>query len=141
MAIEIKDLLEPRYLETVFADFDGKIDPSFVKSLREKLGLTQYVFAKMLHVSKKTVEKWEQGGNPIKGGDAALLYLLNKHPEYAKDLLMIIPHNMAAPSKFAFLVDYSKVMSFTTKQDYYEHNANAFLDDKSYSWGVITYYA
>lgn len=141
MAIEIKDLLEPRYLETVFADFDGKIDPSFVKSLREKLGLTQYVFAKMLHVSKKTVEKWEQGGNPIKGGDAALLYLLNKHPEYAKDLIMIIPHNMAAPSKFAFLVDYSKVMPFTTKPDYYEHNANAFLGDKSNSWGVITYYA
>lgn len=144
MGIMLDKLMNASYLETVFADFDGKVDAAFVKNLREKLSLTQYVFAKMLHVSKKTVEKWEQGGNPIKGGDAALLYLLDKHPEYAKDLLQIIPHHMLVPTQFAFFVDYSnsyaKCLELNSMPSSGESNMY-MMDCKNDSWGVSANHA
>ncbi len=141
MTITLESLKNASYLETVFADFDGKIDAAFVKNLRDKLGLTQYVFAKMLHVSKKTIEKWEQGGNPVKGGDAALLFLLDKHPEYARELLQIIPHNMIAPSQFAFLVDYTKTIKIDFGPSPSAETYKPTMDYKKDSWGTRDYYA
>lgn len=45
------------------------------KDLRNRLNFTQNKFANILGVSKKTIEKWEQGVNPIKGPAARLVYL------------------------------------------------------------------
>jgi len=63
-----------------FFDPNDEIDARFVRNLRDKLDMTQYVFASVLGVSKKTVEKWEQGANPIIGPTAKFLYLINEDP-------------------------------------------------------------
>ena len=59
-----------------FLDIDNIVDKNYIKSLRETLDMSQVVFADLLGVSKKTIEKWEQGANPIKGCSSRLLYLL-----------------------------------------------------------------
>jgi putative transcriptional regulator len=60
-----------------FVDIDNLVDKDFVKNLRSKLQLTQFAFATILGVKKKTIEKWEQGKNPVRGPAAVLLYLLD----------------------------------------------------------------
>ena len=57
------------------------IDGLFLKELRNKLELTQVQMANYLGVSKKTIEKWEQGVNPIIGAAARLIYLISKEPK------------------------------------------------------------
>lgn len=65
-------------------NIDEIVDKDFVKSLRKKLNLTQNALAMALGVTKKTIEKWEQGKNPIKGCSARLLFSLEKNPELLK---------------------------------------------------------
>jgi putative transcriptional regulator len=60
-----------------FHDIDRRIDGQFVKNIREKLNTSQSFFAHVLGVSKKTIEKWEQGKNPIKGTASRLLYSIS----------------------------------------------------------------
>lgn len=52
------------------------VNSDFVKKFRKENDLTQYALANILCVSKKTVEKWEQGANAVKGCAAVLLSLL-----------------------------------------------------------------
>ena len=64
-----------------YIDIESVVTNKFVKELRQKLNMTQAVFAEILGVTKKTIEKWEQGKNPVKGCSARLLYALNENPE------------------------------------------------------------
>ena len=48
-----------------------------VKNIREKIGLTQKLFAKYLGVSTKTVEAWEAGRNKPFGPSNRLLWLMD----------------------------------------------------------------
>ena len=57
------------------------IDGEYVKALRKKLGLTQTLFAALLKVSNKAVEKWEQGANPVTNGNAVAMVLFDHNPE------------------------------------------------------------
>ncbi len=57
-----------------------KIDANYVKALRKKLGLSQTLFATLMRVSNKTVEKWEQGANPVTNGNAVAMVLFNRDP-------------------------------------------------------------
>ena len=57
-----------------------KIDGEYVKALRNKLGLSQSMFALLMRVSNKTVEKWEQGKNPVTNGNAVAMVLFNRDP-------------------------------------------------------------
>lgn len=65
------------------------VDAEFVKSLRKKLNLSQSMFAELLNVKKKTVEKWEQGINPISNGNAVAMIIFDKHPEMAREFIEI----------------------------------------------------
>lgn len=67
-------------------DIDSKVTPKFVKELRKKLNVSQRLFSKILGISIKTVEKWEQGANPTKGTASRLLYLLDKYDFLMNDL-------------------------------------------------------
>ncbi len=49
-----------------------------IKSIRNKIGLSQLAFAKALGVSKKTVEAWEAGRNEPQGPAQRILELLQK---------------------------------------------------------------
>jgi len=52
-----------------------------VKSLRERLGLTQKQFSGMIGVSIKTLQNWEQGRREPEGPAKALLRVVEKEPQ------------------------------------------------------------
>ncbi len=54
-----------------------------VKTIRERVGLSQTRFAGLIGVSKRTLENWEQGRRHPTGPARSLLRLLDKDPEYA----------------------------------------------------------
>lgn len=60
---------------------DINVNSDTVKRFRKQNGLTQIAFANIMGVSKKTVEKWEQGANKLSGSSAVLLTLLNNEPD------------------------------------------------------------
>ncbi len=53
-----------------------------IKRVRQTLHLTQKDFAKLLNVSKPTVERWEQSDKPIAGAIVPLIKMLQRYPEY-----------------------------------------------------------
>jgi len=52
-----------------------------IKSLREKVGLSQGKFALLIGVSKRTLENWEQGRRQPTGPAKALLRIFAVDPE------------------------------------------------------------
>ena len=58
-----------------------EIDGEYVKRLRKKLCMSQSLFACLLRVTKKTVEKWEQGVNPVTNGNAVAMVLFDNNPK------------------------------------------------------------
>lgn len=57
-----------------------------VRRIRSRAHMSQEVFARCLHTSRRTIEKWEQGSSAPTGTAAALLALLDKHPEIVVEL-------------------------------------------------------
>lgn len=70
------------------------IDGEYVKALRNRLGLSQWLFAELMHVSIKTVEKWEQGKNPVTNGNAVAMVLFNNDPSLVETFIGVeeMPH-------------------------------------------------
>lgn len=54
-----------------------------VAAVREKTGLSQTRFARLIGVSKRTVENWEQGRRTPSGPARALLKIVSQDPEGA----------------------------------------------------------
>lgn len=57
-----------------------------IKAVRKKTGLTQKEFAQLVNVSKSTVERWERSEEYITGAIVTLLSMLEKYPDYAKEI-------------------------------------------------------
>ncbi len=74
--MNIKRLLSAKKL--VVKRLNVNVDASYVKEFREYYNLTQIALANILGVTKKTIEKWEQGKNKIKGSSAVLLTLMRE---------------------------------------------------------------
>ena len=72
----------------VFKHFP-KIDAEYVKALRHKLGLPQWLFASLMRVSIKTVEKWEQGKNPVTNGNAVAMVLFDRNPSLVETFITV----------------------------------------------------
>ena len=53
-----------------------------IKEIRLSTGLTQFLFAKFMGVSIKTVEAWESGRNHPEGTACRLLSLTKKDPDF-----------------------------------------------------------
>lgn len=85
--IDVSKLLESTRLEITFADVN--VDRDFVKAFRKEHGVTQIALANMLGVTKKTIEKWEQGKNNVGGSSAVLLKLLNDNPNLIEQLYRV----------------------------------------------------
>ena len=85
--IDINKLLESKRLEVKITEI--KIDKHFVKQFRTNNHLTQVALANILGVTKKTIEKWEQGVNNINGSSAVLLKLLNDNPTLLSQLYSV----------------------------------------------------
>ena len=66
-------------------DVDVAEPPAFrakrVRSIRERLRLSQTVFAAALNVSPATVRGWEQGARVPDGPSRRLLEIAERHPE------------------------------------------------------------
>jgi putative transcriptional regulator len=59
-----------------------KIKPrDSVKSIREKLGLSQSAFASLLGVSVRTLQDWEQNRRKPSGAALSLLFIAETRPE------------------------------------------------------------
>lgn len=69
----VKLSLEPR-----------KVKPEEVKNVRDDFHVSQAVFAKLIGVSKRTLEKWEQGKSQVPGPAAVLLGDMIVNPDHWK---------------------------------------------------------
>jgi len=58
-----------------------------VKTIREKIGLSQQEFANLLRISKRTLEGWEQGHRKLTGPVRALLTIFKNAPQQAMNAL------------------------------------------------------
>jgi len=58
-----------------------------VKTIREKTGLSQTDFARLIGVSKRTLENWEQGRRHPTGPARALLKIVGSDPKGAVQAL------------------------------------------------------
>ena len=76
--IHIDKLLESERTELTV--MEPAVDKTFVKCFRQEHHLTQLALANILGVTKKAIEKWEQGRNPVRGSSAVLLQLLENNP-------------------------------------------------------------
>ncbi|MCA1669556.1 MAG: helix-turn-helix domain-containing protein [Thermomicrobia bacterium] len=55
-------------------------DAPRVRAVRQRLALSQEMFARALNVSDQTVRAWEQGTRPPSGSSLRLLELAEEHP-------------------------------------------------------------
>ncbi len=60
-----------------------KVESTDVKAIREGVGLTQGEFAKLMRVSIKTLQNWEQNRRQPTGPAAALLKIVSTSPQLA----------------------------------------------------------
>jgi putative transcriptional regulator len=58
-----------------------EITPEIIRDTRERLNLSRPVFAHELHVSPRTMEKWEQGLTKPNDQAATLIMMVRKFPD------------------------------------------------------------
>jgi putative transcriptional regulator len=58
-----------------------EVTPEMIRETRESLNLSRAVFAHELHVSPRTLEKWEQGRAKPNEQAATLILLVRKFPD------------------------------------------------------------
>ena len=63
------------------------LEVSPIAAARQKIGLSQSEFAKMLGVSLRTLQEWEQGRRKPSGAAKSLITIAIKKPEVIKELL------------------------------------------------------
>lgn len=60
--------------------------PYLIREIRQKLSVSQAIFAQMLGVSASTVRAWEQGRREPEGPARRLLQVAEAHPEVLRDV-------------------------------------------------------
>ena len=58
-----------------------EVTPEIIRNTREHLNLSRAVFAHELHISPRTLEKWEQGRTKPNDQAATLIMLVRKFPD------------------------------------------------------------
>jgi putative transcriptional regulator len=72
--------------------------PHLVRDIRQKLSVSQAIFAQMLGVSASTVRAWEQGKREAEGPVGRLLQIAEMHPDVLRDVCgEMIPATPGAP--------------------------------------------
>ncbi len=64
----------------------GRVVMSPVISARKKTGLSQAEFAKLLNVSVRTLQEWEQGRRQPSGAAKTLIAIAERHPDILKEI-------------------------------------------------------
>ncbi len=63
-----------------------RISARFIRETRERLNMSRGVFAILLRVNPRTLERWEQGRSKPNDQAVTLLLLVRRHPETLKHL-------------------------------------------------------
>ena len=58
-----------------------KVDSKLIRDTRKKLRCSRAVFARMLRINERTLEKWEQGRGKPNPQAAALVLLVRRYPD------------------------------------------------------------
>ena len=61
-------------------------EPSPAGDIRRKLQLSQAAFARLMGVSTRTIQDWEQGRRSPRGPARSLLRIAEQHPEVFKEI-------------------------------------------------------
>ena len=64
-----------------------EVEPNEVAQARRNTGLSQAEFAAAMHISKRTLQEWEQGRRSPSGAAQALIRLVSRHPEIVRESL------------------------------------------------------
>jgi putative transcriptional regulator len=64
-----------------------KVEPSEIAQARQSIGLSQAEFATALHISRRTLQEWEQGRRSPSGAAQALIRIAARHPEIVRESL------------------------------------------------------
>lgn len=90
--------LEAELLESVrqMKAGKGRVVLSPVISARKKSGLSQAEFAKLLNVSVRTLQEWEQGRRQPSGAAKTLIAIAERHPDVLKEIAANPIHFQAA---------------------------------------------
>jgi len=67
-----------------------EVTPEIIRDTREKLNLSRPVFAHKLHVSPRTLEKWEQGRTKPNDQAATLIMLVRKFPDTLQRMKQLV---------------------------------------------------
>jgi putative transcriptional regulator len=67
-------------------EIKGQFKPPSTSEVRAKVGMSQSAFAKLLGVSVRTLQEWEQGRRKPSGAAQTLLTIAQRHPEYLQEL-------------------------------------------------------
>lgn len=59
-----------------------------IRAARQRLQLTQAEFAELVHMSKKTIERWESGIKEVTGPIVPLLHLINEYPQLEEEMIL-----------------------------------------------------
>ena len=66
-----------------------EIKPPEIKTVRQKLNVSQTQFALMIGVSVRTLQNWEQGRRKPEGPAKALLQIASRNPSAVLDALYV----------------------------------------------------
>jgi putative transcriptional regulator len=64
-----------------------KVAVNEVVEARQSTGMSQAEFASALHISKRTLQEWEQGRRSPSGAAKALVRIAKRHPDVLREAL------------------------------------------------------
>lgn len=70
-------------------------DAGKIQEIRERMGLSQAVFARVLNASSDTVKAWEQGKRQPDGMALTLLEIAERHPKVLMERVRRLPTSRA----------------------------------------------
>ena len=86
-ALGLKLLQSVREMKAGSAARVTKVELNEVAQARQNTGLSQAQFAEALHISKRTLQEWEQGRRSPSGAAQALIRIATRHPEVVREAL------------------------------------------------------
>jgi len=86
-ALGLKLLKSVREMKAGQAARVTTIEPNEVVQARQGTGMSQAQFAEALHISKRTLQEWEQGRRSPSGAAQTLIRIAKMHPEVVLEVL------------------------------------------------------
>ena len=86
-ALGLKLLQSVREMNAGISARVTQVELNDVAQARQSTGLSQAQFAEALHISKRTLQEWEQGRRSPSGAAQALIQIAKRHPDVVREAL------------------------------------------------------